>query len=341
MSGDHLNNEISVSGELTDRGLRASAKSRTAAAFDRLVGNILDWPNTFVEADTVKRRARMEAETKIIQAATARAVELIGTDDAFAARALAGQFGDFARKQLNRDAVASIALEDLRTTPPTAEEAASGPDELTDEFMDRFQGYAEEASTEELRERWGRVLASEIRKPGTFSRKVMRAVDELSSDVAVEFESLCLSRIREGSIVREFAGEIPFDRRSKLVEAGLIVEPGLTGQVTLFGQGKYGTEDAFILPLKGWAIAIEKSYSPPSASPLVCQHNDTIGLKVYALTGVGEALSTILPDHRDKTYLRLFRALHETAADKFHCFREVNGAFEEVAFPAHPVPGAG
>lgn len=307
MSDDHLNNEVSVSGELTEAGVNAKANSRTLAALDRLIGNVIDWPNTFVEADTARRRARMDAEKRIIEATAARAVQLIGTDDTFAARALAGQFSDFARKQINKEAVAAVALEDLRNSPPTVEEAADGPNELSPEFMDRFQSYAEEASTEELRERWGRVLASEIRRPGTFSRKVMRAVDELDSEVAALFERICLSRIIGSGIVREFAGQLDFEQKNRLVEDGLIIDPGPTGQIAKFAKGKLGDREIYFLPLGEWGMGIEMPYKPPENSTLLVFEKDTVALRIYALTSVGQALATILPDHEDQTYLRLFR----------------------------------
>jgi hypothetical protein len=54
--------------------------------------------------------------------------------------------------------------------------------------MNRFERFAEDASTDELRQRWGRVLSAEIRKPGTFSPKVLRIVDEIDQSTAAIFE---------------------------------------------------------------------------------------------------------------------------------------------------------
>lgn len=335
MSDDHLGNEVSISGELTETGIKAKAQSRILSAVDRLVGNVIDWPNTFIEADTAKRRAKMEGEKRIIEATAARAVELIGTDDAFAARALAGQFGDFARKQINREAVAAVAIEDLQNSPPSSAEAANGPDELDPEFIDRFQTYAEEASTEHLRERWGRVLASEIRRPGTFSRKVMRAVDELDGAVAIEFERICQSRMDGSSIVRQFAGELDFDKKNKLVEAGLIIDPGLAGQVALFGKANIGDKEIYFLRLRDWGAGIELPFAPADNSTLLATNNETIGLRIYVLTTVGEALATILADHQDETCFRVLHALHEEVGEKFHCFRQQGNGFIKVALPPY------
>jgi Protein of unknown function (DUF2806) len=71
------------------------------------------------------------------------------------------------------------AIEHLRHDGISASDAETGPSELSEEFMTRFETYAEGASTEDLRQRWGRILAREVKKPGTFSLKALRVIDEL------------------------------------------------------------------------------------------------------------------------------------------------------------------
>lgn len=113
------------------------------------------------------------------------------------------------------------------------------------------------------------------------------------------------------------------------------MDPGLTGQVVRFSDAKYGDKDVHSLVLKGWAIAIEKPYTPQQGPQLLALTNDNaIGLNIYALTSVGEALATILPDHQEQTYRRLFRAVHEAVGEKFHCFREQSGTWVKVPFPS-------
>jgi hypothetical protein len=48
------------------------------------------------------------------------------------------------------------------------------PPPLTEEFLERFERYAQEASTKKLRQKWRRALSSEIREPGRFSLRVLR-----------------------------------------------------------------------------------------------------------------------------------------------------------------------
>ena len=47
---DHLSNEVSIEGQITETRLSAKAKSRAVAAFDRLIGASFDVPAAKMEA---------------------------------------------------------------------------------------------------------------------------------------------------------------------------------------------------------------------------------------------------------------------------------------------------
>ncbi len=186
MPEDHLSNEVHLSAELTETGVKAAAKSRALSSFDRLVGSFADVGSAYFEGVSGRLRARAEGERQLIEAVAKYGVERIGADHEFAHRALENHFKKIAQQQINKDAVVSVALDDLRDQPPSDEAANTGPNELDEEFLSRFEMYAEGASTEQLRERWGRILAGEIRKPGTFGPRVLRITDELDSVTASE-----------------------------------------------------------------------------------------------------------------------------------------------------------
>ncbi|MGL4094792.1 DUF2806 domain-containing protein [Agrobacterium cavarae] len=315
MTEDHLDKETSFRVSLTENGIEAKAKSRTLAALDRLGGNIVEWVNTRIEVGNSRKRATLEGEAKIIAAMTEHAVKLIGTNDTFAARALASKFGDAARKQLNKDAVLQLALEDLQSDPPTQHQASTGPDMLSEEFFSRFEGYAEDASTDQLRERWARVLASEIRQPGNFSRAVMRVIDEIDPTTAACFEELCENRI--GSTVpKPLVGKLDFATTRRLVEAGLLTEPGL-GQrsgftITTLEDGKV----VWFMPLDKKAIAFDRSKTASSDrdSSLITD-GETLAIPTYVLTSVGTAISMILEDKTEQAAQRLIETIQKEHPD--------------------------
>lgn len=68
MSDDHLSNEVSLSAELTERGVKAGAKSRTISSIDRLLGGVVDLVNVPLERSARKGRAKTDAEVAVIEA---------------------------------------------------------------------------------------------------------------------------------------------------------------------------------------------------------------------------------------------------------------------------------
>ncbi|NKL26989.1 DUF2806 domain-containing protein [Rhizobium leguminosarum bv. viciae] len=297
MTDDHLSNETSLSAQLTETGVTASAKSRTVAAIDRLMGNLADLPNAFIESVIVRKRAKTEGERHLIEAAAQYGVLRMGQDHEFAERAYENHFRKIASQQLNKDAVVAEALDNLRLEPPDPHQSSSGPEVLGDEFMDRFERYAESATTDDLRHRWGRILAGEIRRPGTFGPKVLRATDELDSEAAALFEKVCKFQFRANAISKDLAGELSFDVKMKLVEAGLVVDPGLTGHLSLFNAGRLnGAEPAWFFTVGSWAIGFKQSCAFEVGDGLILKNREgTPAMDAYILTDVGTALSSILP----------------------------------------------
>lgn len=313
---DHLDKETGLAIALTESGAEAKAKSRTIAAIDRLGGNILERLNILLEPKISRERAKIEGEAKIISAAAEHAIKLIGSDDEFAARALASQFGNAVRKQINKDAVIETAIEDLLSNPPMDTHAGSDPEELSEEFLTRFEDYASGASSEQLRERWGRVLASEIRHPGNFSRAVLRVIDEIDPRTAEIFEEVCENRIND-MLLKPLTGNLNFDVYQRLLEAGLLLEQGL-GQLTRFLETKLQDgRPIWFMSLGETAVAFDRSKTVASGREGVLVMNEgVLSVSVYVLTRVGYAVSTILEDKSEQAaqkFLEKLRSEHPDA----------------------------
>jgi hypothetical protein len=313
---DPLDTEISVSGELTQTGIKGAAKSRAVSGLDRLLGNVFELGNVALEGIVSPARAKIEGERKLIDALVKQGVKLIGSDSEFAERALAHQFSTLLRKQENRDGVAKAALEDLRRSPPSVDDDVK-QETLSDPFLDRLEHYAEFATTDELRERWGRVLAAEVRAPGTFGGKVLRVVDEIDPETAKIFEALCLNRI-DRVVPRHLAGELSFRATELLTTNGLILEPTLNqirvskpspGADPLFDVFQVGRV-VIVVPKQGQPGSWGDSYSKDfEFQPL--QRHPELGLvfPTYVLTDVGFALSKILPDNQIEAGKKLAEAI--------------------------------
>ncbi|WP_181315848.1 DUF2806 domain-containing protein [Rhizobium sp. JAB6] len=317
MSDDHLSTETSISAELTETGVKAAAKSRAVSAVDRLIGNVADLGNAWLEGISARRRAKTEGERQLIEAAAKYGVERMNADDEFANRALENHFKKIAQQQVNKDAVVAEALEDLRQNPPSEEESLAGPANVSDEFMNRFEQYAESASTDELRQRWGRVLSSEVRKPGTFGAKVLRATDELDAPTAQLFERVCASRVRPTALAKSLTGVLSFAELTALISAELVVDPGIAGHLSLFIEGTMNSTDpVWLFGVGNFAIAFKKSCTITYTEDGALEgHNGTPALRSYILTDVGQALATILPHDDFDVFKRLIASIRPALPD--------------------------
>lgn len=139
------------------------------------------------------------------------------------------------RAQLNVESIASFAAEKLK-------EEASVTDEPVEEgWSDRFFKYAEEISDEELQEIWGRILASEIKSPKTYSLRTLELLRNLSKSEAEILVKVANLAIRRGNEYFLFKGDnddvlekygIGFSDILQLIEIGLI-QPGDFMSLTL------------------------------------------------------------------------------------------------------------
>lgn len=295
---DHLDRETSLSVELTETGVKAKSQSRFVAAVDRLGGNLMELVNAPMERRIVRERTIAASEAQLIAAVTKFGIEKLHSDPAFAERVAERHFTRVFEKQQNKDAVLREALEDLRHDQST-EARAERP--LDAEFLDRLEYYAEGASSEQLRQKWGRVLSAEIKKPGTFSLKVMRIVDELDAATAQTFEGTCKLAFN-GIVPRCLVGTLRFQDQVRLVSAGLLIDPGITGHIAEFSvatssQGK----ELWTLEFKnGRSVSIPKDTDMPEPDGMdftgpIQRNEEKPAVPAYLMTEVGGAISTIFP----------------------------------------------
>lgn len=311
MSEDHLSNEVSISAELTPTGVKAGANSRLVSAIDRIAGGFFDLVNIPLERAAQKGRAKTATDTKFIEALGEKRLEMLHSNPEFAARAIEQTFKVGIRREENKAAVVTAALEDLRERPPTEEQNANPQEELSEEFTTRFERYAEDASTDQLREKWGRVLASEVRKPGSMVPRAMRIIDELTPEIAALFERLYTSGAGD-MIVRHLAGELSFEDSQRLVSSELIDSP--SGQVRLSIEGTEGVDvPIWLAGIGTWAVSIPKSFNVSSLGhdqkAAVIQHDGKPVIPIYSLTPAGAAIASILPSDHGSVAMNIGRAI--------------------------------
>jgi hypothetical protein len=127
------------------------------------------------ESEAAITRALGEASVKYIEA---NACEL-------GERALSYGIDRLTKQQHNREMVVMKTIENLRLDPPQpiTKETPS------EDWLNLFGRYAENASSDKMREHWAHILAGEIRRPGTFSFITLHLASVLDERLAKIIES--------------------------------------------------------------------------------------------------------------------------------------------------------
>jgi hypothetical protein len=185
--------------------------------------------------------------------------------------------------------VAQLALEDLRETTATVDEAEA-TDDISDDWLNWFQDFAEKASSDQVRVLWGKILAGEARRPGRFSIGTLRTLAEVDQATALLFQKyvdhllwdqyiikqdglkgqalLELTALEDAGLVREVNGMIGFDHKfgpeeTRYMEQGNVVlelgaKEGISFRLSVILLSRAGRELFSILPQPGPDAALRK-----------------------------------------------------------------------------------
>jgi len=143
-----------------------------------------------------------------------------------------GLVADYIEKRNRRTRVVEIAAQEITQSLPN-----TGTDALIDDdWLAFFKGKVDQLGTEEAKLLFGKVLAGEIKQPGSFSKRSIGILAEMDPVVGKLFDSLCnISTVISKQHVRVVTlgvgdvGEnsleefgLPFEALNHLIDAGLI-----------------------------------------------------------------------------------------------------------------------
>lgn len=266
-------------------GIPAALVPVCIKALDRLIGAVVDIPVAWLEYHKSRIVSKTEAFRKIDGAITVNAAVKAGSNEQFADRALDNLVRKSYRQLGNKEAVSAAMLEDLRENP--AEQAPykattsdAEPPAIDDDWLNVFERYAEDASTERMQKLWGRVLAGEVRKPGKYGMRTLRFLSEFSQADALEFSQFCQ---------HSFGGFAP----KSLVKSNKDITNLLAMEAAGLIQGTSGVglELTLTFDASGCVYLIEK----PLAMMLTGMPNTELVYEVISLTPLGQELVTLLP----------------------------------------------
>ncbi len=245
-ANDELSGEVSLRIKIDKTGLTVGGKSRALNAADRLLGGLAGIPAAYVEGlrARIELRNRQQYDRLAIEPNLAasedsskkefiddlsvtvlqdRAREF-SVEDQDLQRATVRLVAEEVRKQINRGAVWAETEAALEATPAQLE---SPPEQdavdIDADWIATFATHAETATSERLRRLWGKILAGEIRAPGSFSLSTLRMAAELDKEVALKFQERIQDCFSNKYLLRSknLAGQELLDY-VLLEEAGLI-----------------------------------------------------------------------------------------------------------------------
>lgn len=165
-------------------------------AITRLVTGVSDLAMLPIDSILQTQKDKREARSIVSRALADAVAKSVATDPELVERAAIAQLGEAARKQNAREKVAEAAIEELvQTAKPEEGPSGSDANEVDEDWMNVFVSHAEKASSERLQQMWGRVLAGQINKPGSFSAATLRTISELSAEEARNFEIIAKGSI--------------------------------------------------------------------------------------------------------------------------------------------------
>jgi hypothetical protein len=168
------------------------------AAIARLIGATVDIPVAYLEGFARDIRFRTEAKEAVNNEIVVAAARISAGDQDVVARAAQSLIRKEFRRQKNKEEIAVKTIDLLRDNAESFHEQSSrsttaeSPSDVDADWLNVFERYAEDASTERLQLQWARILAGEIQKPKSFSLKTLRFVSELESYTAKMYEKYAL-----------------------------------------------------------------------------------------------------------------------------------------------------
>ncbi len=242
-------------------------------------------PAAYAEQIVSRIQNSTETEARIQKAATDRLVSAIANDEEFNTIAAELVISSGLRPIANRIRVAEAAIRELANhgdataTVPDPEDSEAVVD---DDWMNHFTGYAEKASSEKVRNLWGKVLAGEIRRAGSFSLSCLRLLSELDQRMAETFQRVAEHRVQGRYILKPEQSEM---KGRFLDDHYFLLESGFLSAIEQRG----GVSHTITPNDHGVGFMKEQSLV------LVVEARKPVSVPVILLTRAGRELASLLP----------------------------------------------
>lgn len=186
-------------------------------AVGRLLTGLADVPAAKLEAISDGIRVKSEADRFVALTAAKSAAAKIATDPALIDRSVDYFGAKILREQKNREDVAKLTVEQMRIDPPT-EDAET---EIDEDWLNMFERIASEKSSEEMKGYLAKILAGEIRKPGSFSPVTINTLANLTAPIAQKFQAVANMSCQISDVAFVIASHVSNAPNNGLPEYGI------------------------------------------------------------------------------------------------------------------------
>jgi len=215
--------------------LPAVVKKSLWKSLARLITGAVDVPVAWLDSKVKLIQANTAARTTLIKKAGDAAAEKFALDPALVNRSI-DYFGrTMLKEQSNRETVVQQTVLEIKNDPP--KEDAAG--EISEDWLTAFGKIAEQKSDKDIQLFLSKILAGEIRRPGTFSLRTINLIAMLDQSTAQLFQQFCDLSLSIPYLLGDFSfvitepigspGEnalapfsLSYNNLSKLHDAGLI-----------------------------------------------------------------------------------------------------------------------
>ena len=180
-------------------------------ALGQLCSAAIDIPNAYLTGIADERRAETSARIKLINVSAEQIARQMQTDPDYA-RIAAQKFGQrVIREQVNLDLISQKAAKEIVDANNAFEspEKESSDETISEDWLNAFETEARQKSTEEMQTFFGKVLAGEIRRPGSYTTMAVRILGSLDQKTAnhfVKLGSMCIASHSEDIRVPSMGG---------------------------------------------------------------------------------------------------------------------------------------
>lgn len=220
--GEHLDGLIAAIG--------AGYRKTAIHAISKLVGGAARVANAWLDAKESEIRSLQEAKDAVRRELIRGVNKTIKADPGIVERAAEHFVDEIIGKQNNREGVARKTLEHLSRDSPPAESVERPA--VDDDWLNRFSRYAEDASSDDLRDVFGKILAGQIRQPGKYSLFTLDFLSKMGKREAEQIAKLSPFVFSGIMPITKITKQVFDYERSTFLSSKGILDNGSVGMMT-------------------------------------------------------------------------------------------------------------